>query len=214
MATFGELRLQILRLLGSPDGAGYTPELLVDAISMAFDAVLPWAPKTLTTTLTGDGDLTTFVLPAHLYEIEAVVNPDGEVLPRAFLLPGQHIGERAENINDWLEYPAGSISFSKALPASGTYTVYYLAHWNKPTINTETTAEMEPPERVMIGVSLYGAAYCLLPSAVGASEIRQFGTRIDSGTPEHNPMQKTMLYLLDLFQREMSRHPKHQKAAK
>jgi hypothetical protein len=214
MATLEELRNQIYRLLGSPDGTGYTNELVIDSINMAFDAILPWVPKTETVTIVGSENSVTFTLPEHTYEVEAVINNDGEVLPRSFLLPGQHIGIRSENINDWMEYPEGSITFSKALNTGQIYTVYYLAHWNKPTTSTEKTTIMEPPERATIGIALYGAAYCLLPSAVGASEIRQFGTRIDSGTPEHNPMQKTMLYLLDLFQREMSRHPKHQKAVK
>lgn len=214
MATLDELRYQIFRLLGTPDGTGYSNELVIDSINMAFDAILPWMPKTATTTLAGTGTTSTFALPAHLYEVEAVIDNDGEVLPRSFLIPGQHIGERTENINDWLEYPSGSITFSKAISSGYSYTVYYLAHWNKPTISTEGTSTMEPPERATIGIALYSAAYCILPAAVGASEIRQFGTRVDSGTPEHNPMQKTMLYLLDLFQREMSRHPKHQKAVK
>lgn len=214
MATLEELRTQVYRLLGTPDGTGYDPELINDALCMAFDAILPWMPKTATITLTGDGSVTSFTLPSHLYEIEAIVSNQGEVLPRSLLSVGQHIGTRSQNINDWLEYPTGKVSFSKVPVKDETLTVYYLAHWNKPTTETEKDAIMEPPERATIGIALYAAAYAIFPSAVGASEIRQFNTRIDSGTPEQNPMQKTALYILDLFQREMSRHPKHQKAAK
>lgn len=214
MATLDELRFQIFRLLGTPDGTGYEDALILDAISMAFDAILPWIPKTVTTTFTGDGSTTSFVLPSHLYELEAIVDEQGEVLPRAILAVGQHIGTRSDNINDWLEYPSGSVTFSKPLSTDEVYTVYYLAHWNKPTADTDKAASMEPPEIATIGIVLYASAYAIFPAAVGASEIRQFNTRIDSGTPEQNPMQKTALYILDLFQKEMSRHPKHQKAAK
>lgn len=214
MATLGELRLRLLRLLGDPEGAGYSNELLLDALSNAFDAILPWVPKTSTFALVGDGSSTTLQLPDDCYEVEALLNENGEVLPKAYFATGQYLGERSINANDWLEYPYGYLSLSRAINSGEEYTLYYLARWAKPTENTEVSAAMEPPEIATIGITLYAAAYTLLPSAIGASEVRQFNTRVDSGTPEHNPMQRTALYLLDLFKLEMSRHPKHQKAAK
>jgi hypothetical protein len=215
MATLGELRSRILRLLGDPNGAGYSDEILLDSISSALDAILPWTPKTASETLTGDGTTRVFELPADLYEVEAIiVETTGEVLPGAILVPHGNFGVGITSTNDWLATPSGSITFSYA-PGSGViYNLYYLAYWTKPTTFNDLTLILEPPAQSLIGLTLYSTAYCLLPEAVGASEIRQFGTRIDSGTPEHNPMQKTALYMLDLFQREMNRHPKHQKAAK
>lgn len=213
MTTLGELRLQILRLLGNPDGEGYSDDLLFDAIGMAFDAILPWTPKTSKVGFTGDGTKTSFALPVDLYEVEAVITDLGEVLPKAYLQTGQKIGTYSINANDWLLYPNGYITFSRAISSEVVFTLYYLAHWTKPTTGTDLTTIIEIPERSLIGICLYSAAYAIFPEAIGASEVRQFGTRVDSGNPEHNPMQRTALYLLDLFHREMSRHPKHQKAA-
>jgi hypothetical protein len=214
MATLGELRSRLLRLLGDPEGSGYSDALLIDAISNAFDAILPWMPKTSKHTLTGDGTAVSFALPSDYYDAEALLSEEGEALPKAYLTTGQFLGERSNNANDWIEYPNGYLSLSNPISSGAEYTLYYLARWAKPTVNTEEAANMEPPEIATIGISLYSAAYALLPAAIGAAEVRQFNTRIDSGTPEHNPIQRTALYLLDLFKLEMSRHPKHQKAAK
>lgn len=215
MTSLGDLRSQVLRLLGDPAGSGYEDTLILDGINAAFDAILPWTPKTAKSTITGDGTATAFLSPADCYEIEAVVKDStGEVLPRTMLVASQKIGLMSLNSNDWIEYPDKYLSFSKAPSTGEIYSVYYLAHWTKFTTATDMTTLIEPPERSLIGITLYAAAYILLPAAVGASEVRQFATRIDSGTPEHNPMQRTALYLLELFQREMGRHPKHQKASK
>jgi hypothetical protein len=187
----------------------------VDAINAALDAILPWVPKTAKTTFTGDGTSVVFALPGDLYEIEAVVvNSSGEVLPRSILSPGQKLGLLSLNTNQWLEYPNGSITLAKPLNTNEVYDLYYLAHWAKVTATSLDATVMEPPAVTMIGLTIFAAAYALLPSAVGAAEYGQFKTRIDSGNPEHNPMQKTTLYLLELFAREMNRHPKHQKATK
>jgi hypothetical protein len=214
MTTFADLNSRIRRILGDVDGSGYTDELIIDAISAALDAILPWTPKTLVSTITGDGAATTFTLPADVYEIEAIVDEENEVLPRAFLSPHQFIGEDSPNYNDWIEYPSGSVRFAKVIDLDDTYTVFYLAHWTKPTTAIDFTNVLEAPAQSEMGICLYAAAYALLPAAVSASEIRQFGTKVDSGTPEQNPMQKTAMFLLEFFQKEMNRHPKHQKAMK
>lgn len=215
MTTVGELRLRILRLLGDIEGAGYSDELIVDAIGASFHAILPWRPKTASITLTGDGDTVTFALPDDLYEIEAVIDDEsGEVLPRSVLSPGQKVGQYSTNVNQWIEYPYGSITLAKALNTNETYTLMYLAYWNKPDTATSLDEQIEPPDIVLTGLTLYASAYAILPTAIGVAEIRPFNTRIDSGNPEHNPMQKTAIYLLDLFAKEMNRHPKHQKATK
>ena len=113
MATLSELRARILRLLDDPEGAGYSDDLLLNAISAALDAILPWAPKTSISSITGDGTTKAFPLPTDLYEIEALVDEStGEVLPRSVLAPGLLLGVNSRNNNDWLEYPSGSISFA------------------------------------------------------------------------------------------------------
>lgn len=209
MATFGELKSRILRLLGDPSGEGYSQELLMDAVQAAQLAILPWMPKTAVTSLAA-GD-TVYTLPADFYAVETVVvTSTGECLPAAMFSPGQYHGAYISGTNDWIEYPAGSLTFSKELPEA--YDLYYLATWTELTESTDNAYTLEVPPQAIVGMVFYGAAYALQPIAVGTAEIRQFGTRVDSGNPEHNPLQKSSLHLLNLFQNEMNRHPKHQKA--
>lgn len=213
MATLGELRNRVLRLLDDPDGANYTPELQLDAICAAHDAILPWQPKTEIANLAGNSVLTVFALPTEVYEVEAcVVRSSGENLPQAFFIPGKFRGAGLGATNDWLEYPHGQLTFSKAIPAGETYDVYYTAHWSHPDSTWADTMPLEPPEFVMVAMSLYAASYAILPAAVSVSEVRQWATKVDSGTPEHNPMQKSSDYLLKLFIAEIGRHPRHQRA--
>jgi len=209
MATFGELKGRILRLVGDPEQDAYSDDLLRDAIQAAQLAILPWIPKTATSEFAAGS--TEYVLPTGLYAIEAVVvRSTGEMLAAAVFAPGNYRGENISATNDWLEYPAGSVTFSKELDEP--YDLYYLAQWTDITENTQDNDALEPPDYCSTGMVLYGGAYVLQPSAVNAAEVRQFNTRVDSGNPEHNPMQDAATYLLKLFTNEMNRHPKHQRA--
>lgn len=211
MATYAELKNRILRLLGDAEGDGYSDELILDAINAAQVAVLPWTPKTAKSTITPVANQFVYTLPTDLYVIEAVADTStGEMLPQAVLAPGNHIGEKIGGTNDWIEYPTGSLAFSK-VPASA-YDLYYLATWTVLTESTDESFVLEPPAQSIVGMALYGAAYALQPSAIGTAEVRQFNTRIDSGNPEHNPLQESATYLLKMFVNEMNRHPKHQRA--
>ena len=212
MTTVSDLRLRVGRMLNDVTLDGYEEGLFYDALSAALDAILPWTPKTGSSTITGNGG-NTYVLPDNCYQIEACVDNDsGVILPSAQLIPGHTRGEQISGENDWLEYPYGSITFSKSLTVGETYTLYYLAHWDKPEDKSSDNDDLEPPQYAHQGLLLYSSAYMLFPTAISASEVRQFNTKVDSGNPEHNPMQESATYLLRLFNDEMNRHPRHQKA--
>lgn len=209
MTTFSELKGRVLRLLGDPLGEGYSNELITDAIDAAQLAILPWMPKTAKTSLTAGNDV--YALPTDFYAVEAVViQQTGEIVPQAIFAPGNFHGDNISGNNDWIEYPAGSLTFSKELP--GDYDLYYLAVWTPLDTDVDDDYVLEPPNASMTGLALYSAAYALQPQAVNTAEVRQFNTRVDSGNPEHNPLQDAALYLLKLFQNEMNRHPKYQRA--
>ena len=215
MTTILQLQQRVGRMLTDTDPllGGYDEGLFYDAVSAALDAILPWVPKTATSTLTGDGSTYAFALPSDCYTIEGcVVDDTGELLAQAMLIPGYYRGDNLTATNDWLEYPHGYITFSKAVQSSKTYTLYYLAHWTKPVDESSLGDTLEPPEYTHYGLLLYTVACMLVPSSISTSEVRQFGTKVDSGNPEHNPMMQSSRYLLKLFSDEMNRHPKHQKA--
>jgi len=211
MATYEELQLRVYQLLGDELQQGTSEELYLDAIQAAHDAILPWIPKTATDTV--DKGSGVYTLPTDCYTVEAVVvDSTGEILPNALLSPGTYRGANISGTNDWIEYPYGSLSFSKE--RGETYTLFYLATWTKPDESTQPTDPIEPPDHAVIGMALYAAAYAMLPQSVGSSEIRQFNQRIDSGNPEHNPLQKSATFFLSLFRDEMNRHPKYHRAQK
>jgi hypothetical protein len=210
MATLSDLKARVLEMVGDPDQEGYSDQLLVDAIAAAHDAILQWVPKTATTSLSSGSAV--HALPADCYAVEACADgTTGEMFPKAVLIPGHFIGATLSINNNWILYPNGSITFSKDL-ANDT-TLYYLAYWTKPDISSDPeTFDIEPPDSTHTGLALYAASYAIYPAAINAGEIRQFGTRVDSGNPEHNPMQESSNWLLKLFTNEMNRHPKYQKA--
>ena len=212
MSTVASLKNRVGRMLSDVTLDGYDDSLFYDGVGAALDAILPWVPKALKVTITGDGT-SSYPLPNDLYHIEAVSDDaTGQLLREAQLVSGRFRGENIAAENDWLEYPHGHISFSKNISVGETYTLYYLAHWGKPIDDDDLTDPLEPPSYTHFALALYTTAYMIFPSAVSASEVRQFNTRVDSGNPEHNPMQQSATYLLKLFAEEMNRHPRHQKA--
>ena len=213
--TLEQFELKVVRLLGqtsieSIDGG---QDLVIDAVAAACDAILPWVPKVNTIDLIGDGSKIIFDLPVDLYEIQAVTDDSGKIIPHSILIPGHYIGGSAED-NDWLEYPDKQISFSMAPESGEVFTVYYLAYWTKPDSGTPASTVLEPPDFSITGMSFFAAAYCLLPQAISSAEVRQFGTKVDSGTPEQNPLLRSVDYFLKLFSNEMSRYPKYTRATK
>jgi len=213
MATYGELSTRILRMLGDPKGEGYAELQLLDAIQAAMDAILPWAPKTSVTTLTGDGATVEFALPSDAYAIETVVvDATGEMLPPSIIAPGNYIGSNTTGANSWILYPSGKVTLSKAIESDGTYTAYYLAHWTKPTPDTNDNDDLDTPETVLHALTLYASGWLLTSASIESAEVRQFGTRVDSGNPEHNPLQESSEWLFTLFLNEMKRNPRYQRA--
>lgn len=213
MATLGELRSAVLRMIGNAEGEGLNDGLILDAIRAAHDAILPWSPKMMQATVTGDGTSRSFDLPSDFYLVEAVlVNLTGETLPMNVFSPFSYYGESISNTNSWILMPDGKIMFAKALDTDEVYDLYYCATWTKPTETSQEGDELEPPGYLMYAMTLYTASCILLPDAAGIAGIGSYKTRVDSGNPEHNPVEKFITFLLNQFNQEMNRHPKHQKA--
>lgn len=213
MATYGDLRDSALRLVGNPLGEGIEPSLILDAIRAAHDAIMPWAPKQKQTSFTGDAVLKAFVLPTDFYTVEAVIlHTTGEILSRAVFSPGAYYGENISATNTWNLNPTGSISFAKTPDTGQVIDLYYCATWTKPNSMTGESDVLEPPSYLDYAMALYAAAYLLMPDSMGVAGIGAYKTRTDSGNPEHNPVEKAITFLLNLFNQELNRHPRHQKA--
>jgi hypothetical protein len=217
MATLAEVIAKIRRILGDPGGANalYEDALLTDGVLEALIAILPWVSKESTSNLTGTGSTYEFALPSDCAEVEAIWSEsDKQFLPKAGLFPGAPWlnGEGSSfDQNAWLEYPSGKVSFSIAPLASTVMRVFYSAYWTAPTNNASI---LEPPAYALPGIAYYTAAYALAPKAVGAANVRQYNTKVDSGIPTHNPMVDMSKYLMQRFEIEMSRCPARQRGQK
>jgi len=203
----GDVKRNVLRILGDPTGAAYTDEIIRDGVIAALYAMLPWVPKVTTTTFAGDGATKTFVLPVDLHEVDFIeVLSSSEVIAKAILAPGKYHGDYIAATNDWLLYPTGSISFSKAIPEGETYTMYYLKFWTVPPAGSTDSYVLEPPDRTLTAIIMYTCAHCLMASAVTSADVRQWNIRTDSGVPEQNPVQRMVEWFLKMFNLEMSRY--------
>jgi len=230
--TFGSFRTMLLATLGAAEGTTYSDELLWDATCLAINAVTPWVPNAKWTTLTS-GSGPTLALPNDCYVVEAVVDGyDGRVLERVTLTPGKYrpiAGQTHSAPYDWFEYPKGYLNFGVApenpdvqvidengVATSGSgreFIVYYQAIWGKPASETDDLFILPVPDAAIVGMLYWAAAHCLVPSSNVSAQIRQFNTRVDSGSPADNVLQESATFLRKLFVEEMNRLPKYRGVA-
>ncbi len=187
-------------MVGDPNQEYYQNDTLRDAINAALDAILPWVPKLGMSTITGDGATKTFDLPTDCYDIEAIIAEEtGEALSRVIFAPGVIFSELTTTENLWVLAPGDQITFARAITSGSLYDIYYLQMWAKMTDTTVSTTAIEPPDWTIVGLTLYAASHLLISASLDASQLRQYNTRVDSGNPEHNPVQQSITYLLKLF---------------
>jgi hypothetical protein len=203
--NFSDLKLKVNRLLEDDD---IPAETLHDGVTAALEAILPWYASRSVHTITGDGDTEVFDLPPDMYEIDAVMlSASGDFIPQTVLQQGNTRGQWS-SWGDWTEYPHGSVWLSKAPTTGEELTVFYRANWPAPEDLADDDHEFTLPQHLNYPVAIYATAHCLTSKAVETANIRQFGTKVDSGNPGHNPIADRVVFLHQLFHTEMDRHPR------
>ena len=219
MNTVGDLKKRILLLLGDDIASGtgepiyggqYSVDALLAGVHAALDAILPWVWKRSVFDLTTSSDGYSFTLPTDLYQVEGVV--ESVTRSGTSMFYGRYspmLTFRAQEVPDsamnyWVLYPAGKITFATQISASAGAKMYYAATWAKPTSDASV---LETPEYALHALALYSASQCLLGKAVAAANIRQYGTKVDSGNPEDNPMLTVSTYLQRVFDVAVQRFP-------
>jgi hypothetical protein len=205
MTTYQGFTQKLERIMGDTDH--FSDDLLYDACLAAHEAILPWAAKRASTTLTGNGSASAFSLPIDVFRVITVYDPDENLF-----LPQGHLGPLYTRLQepeiDWIEFPEGKLSFSE-VPVSGReLTVYYLANWTIPASKTDTAFVLVTPRAALQGMLYYAASVCYVPEALLTSRTRVRQARVDPGSPEDNPLERTVEHLLKLFHDEMKRLPK------
>jgi hypothetical protein len=230
--TYAQFKATILNALGATEGTTYSDELIYDAVRLASDAILPWVPNQKYVTLTSGSDAA-LALPGDCYQVDAVVdNYDSLVLERMTLSPGKRRRNSDSNLStpyDWMEYPRGYINFTIAptdpdsitidengisVAAVGReFTIYYQAYWSKPSSETDDAFVLPMPSAALNGMLYWACAHCMVPGSVTSAQIRQFNTKVDSGSPVDNTLEAMAKYLRAMFVEEMNRLPKYRGSA-
>lgn len=213
MTTFEMLQGRIRRMVNDTEGIVYSFDYLMDAMNDALDAILPWQPKLGISTITGDGTTTTFSLPSLCYDIDAiVVRTSGESIGRFVFAPGSFFSSMTTTKNLWTYSPANQVTFANPITSGEIYDIHYLQPWTKITDSSMLPNAIDAPEWTVPALAIYAVSKLLVSASLDTSNLAQYKTRIDSGDPEDNPLQKSITYLLKLFTQEMNRHPRYQRS--
>ncbi len=210
MTTVADFKLKLLRVLGDepvnvpPDpitGTAYNADLLLSSIHAAMIAILPWRQKRSVASLIGDSVTKTFALPGDLHAIDGMLDMETMAfVPQVQMRAGESF---PANDRSWFLFPEGSVTFATA-PSLKGITIYYGGLWTAPLLDMDV---LETPAHADLAMIYYAAAYCVLPEGNASADIRQYGTRVDSGNPEHNPKAKMSLHFLKMFEIEAQRLP-------
>ena len=203
---FAELKRKIVRALDDAEiaeaskvaGAQYTASQLADAVEAALGSIVHRCWKNDVYSLATTNSV--FSLPANFIAVQGVralsTNRFVERLDLAVDVADQK-GLR------WTLYPSGYITFTSEILA-GEYSLYYSALWNTPSAETDV---VECPSLVITALIYFAAAHCLMMKASSASSIRTFNTKVDSGTPEDNSLQKQAFSYRKLAEMELDKYP-------
>lgn len=215
MTTLGDFIERVRRAVDDEIEVGvdpfYSNDLLTDAINAGHKAVLPWHPKLAVHTFTSGSasETDSFALPTDFYGIDGLRDDEtGKLLPSLELKAQAYLGEDVTG-NEFLLFPQGYITLAKEPDSGDTFTMYYRAYWEVPTVTSGTGSTMEIPAKLEDALLFYCCAYILSPEGVSSASIRQWNTRADSGNPEHNPVAERSEHFLRMFEIAVKRHAAH-----
>jgi hypothetical protein len=207
--TYTSLLQRVARLISDPDVSIYDEGLYYDAICAAHDAVLPWLPNYCTAEATS-GSWIGYKLPDDAYDVQSVKIGTGNFIPKSTLASGTN---RPTSLTacDWIETPKGYLSLSASDITDPVY-VNYLGYWPKPPQTGNAQFPIAVPACGHQGMVFYAASLVVTPVIVDISTLGPFKLRVESGTPEDNPMMRTSEWFRQLFLQEMKMMPPYQKA--
>ena len=219
MNTVSDLKVRVLLLLGDTVASGvgqekfgsqYSVDALLAGIHASLDAILPWVWKKQVQALDTSSDGYTFTLPSDFLQVDGVAIKTQHLnviviypsAPRMQLFEAGRIPD--DDAPFFLMYPQGSISFSYKIDLTAGAKMFYAGTWMKPT--TDETV-LETPFYAFTALTYFAAAHCLLGRAVATANVRQYATKVDSGTPDDNPLLQASTYLQRMFEMAAQRLP-------
>jgi hypothetical protein len=210
MTTLADVKQRVIRLLGEevgntyPDpvaGTNTSSELLTDAVVAAISALASRYWKRAILAIEADPDATSVDVPEDLIEIEGIYDTEiGGFIPKAYFQIGETL--LGTNQNVWTDFPTGTITYSQPMAEGGN--IYYSAEWEIPTADDSV---IEPPSFCLSYITLYATSFVQLKNANAQAELRQYGTKVDSGTPVMLPAKDMSDYFMKRAELEAQRLP-------
>lgn len=181
----------------------FPDKMILDGINAGMKAVLPWLPKRKVATCITSGSYVE--LPDDVYLVDALYSSkDAYWLKHLSLKSGPAIKiEQAM----WIEYPNGFVTLTSDTYDGSYIDVYYFAPWIEATTSGSLTENLDTPSFADLALIYYACSYCLGSSAMQSSQLRQFNTKIDSGSPDDNPLKDMSMVLMQRFMNEVKTFP-------
>lgn len=214
---FSTLKATVVRLLGDtvissegPSGPSgptitggtlYPYDLVADSVNAALIAITSRQWKNTFVDVPGDNTVFTADVPSDLLEFEGIYdNYYKQFIPKTqFTVNGTQFNTW---VNAWYIYPSGTITFLNAIQAG--VRIFYSTYW---TVLTNDSDVLETPNFCQNALTYYAASQCALSKSGQTASIRQFNTKVDSGTPDDNPLLQQSMNFLKRYEREMATIP-------
>jgi len=182
-----------------------------------------------TTTFTGDGSTRSFALPADYLQIYGVFQEDADgMLEPKDLRPGTEWSledtdtSAASSVSlvpnvprpfGYIEWPRGYLDLFIA-PASGSVVkVWYYGYWTEVVEDEEgvDSSVIEPPLWAHEALQLYTLAMSNIPNFSDASVLNEYKTKVDSGSPLHNPLIQAHDALMKRYRDALASFPRQER---
>lgn len=224
MSKYLTLHQRVVAILNSAvqPNIGDLDSLVLESINSALTAIVPWLSKKSIATLeidrSGLPENTSFPivkLPSDVCQIVSIYDPTDRVFLIPFSIDKNVIGIPLSSTEYplWWEYPMGYISLTPERllekPEISQLVILYTTTWNQIEDVGEThpwndqTLLMETPNYADNALIYYAASFCLMTASASTSSLRQYDTKIDSGTPTDNPIKDMSNLLMQRFLNEV-----------
>lgn len=212
--TWAEYKTVIKRtILKDASGLIATNERLADAARWAFSGLLVHTALPKTVTYVGDGSTYQFSLPNDLYvpldQAGLVMVYDTPTTETIYLKPAYSTFDiAATDQSAFSVWPSDTLETGMPPPTNTTLIVRYYAYFPYMVNDTDV---MPIPEWAYTAVG-YDIGVHLI-TAQSWEEAMNAGnkTKPDSGTPENNSLRQVQKWWIQVYERELNRHPKQQR---
>lgn len=182
-------------LLSDAAGAKYTPARMLTYVRWALAEASNHTAKMDSYTWQGDDQTTIFVLPTDMIgtPIKNALVSHITSTKTDYISPYENQPETTWNYSTtnqrlrkvYWAYPSGCITLGFIPSSSEKLLLQYFRIWDVPKGDDDI---MTIPQWLEAPVSYFIAAYAMQGDAVNAANIRQWNRKLDSGTPEDNPV--------------------------